>query len=72
MKTKRLPTRNSGGMFQDEESLKRPGVKLGKQKRSKKPSIYDEVDEFDDYNLDDDLEDDFYNDPMDDEDEDLY
>ncbi|HBG86678.1 MAG TPA: hypothetical protein DEG09_01565 [Marinilabiliaceae bacterium] len=73
MKGKKLPKKNSG-MFQDEESVNKPGVKLNKQRRSKKPSIYDEMDELDDddyddnYDIDDD-EDDFYGDEED-EDED--
>ncbi len=74
MKEKKLPKRNSGSMFQDEEPLKKPGVKLSKEKRSRKPSIYDDLDEFDDfddYKLDDDFDDDFYDDSIDD-DEDLY
>ena len=73
MKGKKLPKKNSG-MFQDEESVNKPGVKLNKQRRSKKPSIYDEMDELDDnddnddnYDIDDDG--DFYGDEED-EDED--
>ncbi len=47
MKGKKLPKRNSG-MYEDEASFSQSGVKLGKQRRSKKPSIYDEMDEVDD------------------------
>jgi hypothetical protein len=40
----KLPKRNSG-MYEDENSFSKSGVKLSKQRRSKKPSIYDEMDE---------------------------
>jgi hypothetical protein len=56
-------------MYQDEEAIKKPGVKLSKEKRSKKLSIYDvdDIDEIEKYKIDDDL--DFY---AEDEYDDLY
>ncbi len=68
MKGKKLPKKNSG-MYQDEEAIKKPGVKLSKEKRSKKLSIYDvdDIDEIENYKIDDDL--DFY---VEDDDDDLY
>lgn len=64
MKGKKLPKRNSG-MYEDENSFSKSGVKLSKQRRSKKPSIYDEMDELEelefegrDYGSIDDLYDD--------------
>ena len=72
MKAKKLPNKNSG-MFQNEEALSKAGVKLVKQKRSQKPSIYDETDEYDnfDYRSDDDVEN-LHDDDTIDEDEDYY
>jgi hypothetical protein len=74
MKGKKLPKKNSGSIFQDEEALKKSGVKLAKQKRSKKPSIYDELYEAEEYDVDDEFDDldetDSFDDDEDDEDED--
>ncbi|GAO31340.1 hypothetical protein [Geofilum rubicundum] len=72
MKGKKLPNKNSG-IFQNEEALSKPGVKLMKQKRSRKPSIYDEMDEYDDfdYRSDDDVNN-LYDDDTIDNDEDYY
>lgn len=72
MKEKRLPKKNSGLFMQDEDSIKKPGVKLNKSKRSRKPSIYDEMDDdlddFGYYSSDDSINDYLY----DDDDDDLY
>jgi hypothetical protein len=73
MKSKKLPKKNIGDFVSKDEAAKKPGVKLVSQKRSKKPSIYDEMDDFydnemeseDDTDLQDDIQD------LDDED-DLY
>jgi len=72
MKGKKLPKKNTG-LFKDEEALSKSGAKLFKQKRSRKPSIYDELDDYDDFNfrMDDDV-DDFYEDDTFDNNEDYY
>ncbi len=71
MKEKKLPKKNSGIFTQDEDAIKKPGVKLSKSKRSKKPSIYDEMDDLDEFggfNSEDSINDYLY----DDDDDDLY
>lgn len=72
MKSKKLPKKSIGDFTAQDEAAKRPGVKLVKQKRAKKPSIYDELDEMDEFGNNDDF-DDYLNekDDLDDED-DLY
>ncbi|WP_026473021.1 hypothetical protein [Alkaliflexus imshenetskii] len=75
MKGKKLPKKNSGVLYQDEDTLRKSGVKLSKQKRSKKPSIYDEMDDVEDeYASDNDFDDYYENDMVnnEDEDDDLY
>ena len=49
MKSKKLPKKSIGDFTAQDEAAKRPGVKLVKQKRAKKPSIYDELDEMDEF-----------------------
>lgn len=72
MKGKKLPKKNSG-MFQDEDALGKPGVKLGKQKRSRKPSIYDEMDEMDEFDYSSKSKvDDYYEDDIVEDEEDYY
>ncbi len=77
MKSKKLPKKNTGNLASQDDGPIRPGVKLAKEKRSKKPSIYDERDDFETYNMYG--EDDDYQDETDeafdedlDEDEDRY
>jgi len=70
MKAKKLPKKNSGTLFQDEQTLSKPGVKLSKQKRFKKPSIYDSMDNEADEELFDESEE-LFDDELD-EDEDQY
>ena len=48
MKSKKLPNKIASNFASNDEEAKKNGVKLSKQKRSKKPSIYDDMDdEFD-------------------------
>jgi len=71
MKEKKLPKKETGIFMQDEEVIKKPGVKLSKSKRSRKPSIYDEMDdleEFGDFSSESSINDYLY----DDDDDDLY
>ncbi len=70
MKSKKLPKKNIGDFVSMDEGAKKSGVKLVKQKRSKKPSIYDELDEMDDYEMNDDF--DRYRDEDLDDEDDLY
>lgn len=72
MKSKKLPKKNIGDFVSQDEAAKRPGVKLVKQKRSKKPSIYDEMDDFYDDELENEDEE-FLDEIQDlDDDDDLY
>ncbi len=52
MKSKKLPNKHNGE-FDSFEKPKKSGAALKKNKRSKKPSIYDELDEMDEFVLDD-------------------
>lgn len=70
MKSKKLPKKIIGDFVSLDEGAKKSGVKLVKQKRSKKPSIYDELDEMDDYEMNDDF--DRYRDEDLDDEDDLY
>lgn len=70
MKEKKLPKKETGIFMQDEEAIKKPGVKLSKSKRSRKPSIYDEMDdleEFGDFSSDGSINDYLYDDDDDDQ-----
>jgi hypothetical protein len=72
MKAKKLPNKKIGDFVSQDEAAKRQGVKLVKQKRSKKPSIYDEMDDLEEQELE--LESEDYDDlddfqDMDDEDD---
>ena len=71
MKEKKLAKKKSGLFMQDEDAIKKPGVKLSKSKKSKKPSIYDEMDDLDEFggfNSEGSINDYLY----DDDDDDLY
>ncbi|MDG5800383.1 hypothetical protein QA597_08440 [Marinilabiliaceae bacterium ANBcel2] len=72
MKSKKLPKKSSGHFFRDEEAIKKP-VKTSKPKREKKLSIYDDLEELDDYGSygDINLNYDFYETDYED-DEDIY
>jgi len=70
MKSKKLPKKSIGDFVSMDEGAKKSGVKLVKQKRSKKPSIYDELDEMDDDEMNDDF--DRYRDEDLDDEDDLY
>ena len=49
MKSKNLPKNNVSDFASNDDEVKKGGAKLSKSKRSKKPSIYDDMDrEFDD------------------------
>lgn len=70
MKEKKLPKKETGIFMQDEEAIKKPGVKLSKSKRSRKPSIYDEMDdleEFGDFSSEGSINDYLYDDDDDDQ-----
>jgi len=70
MKSKKLPKKTMSNFASNDEEAKKNGVKLSKQKRSKKPSIYDDDDEFDEYDaFVNDNEEDFNNDYYDDNEE---
>lgn len=50
MKSKKLPKKIIGDFASQDEVAKKSGVKLAKPKRSKKPSIYDEMDDLEYFN----------------------
>lgn len=50
MKSKKLPKKIIGDFASQDEVAKKSGVKLAKSKRSKKPSIYDEMDDLEYFN----------------------
>ncbi len=49
MKEKKLPKNNTGNFKQDEGEVKKPAGKLSQSKRAKKPSIYDDFDDIEDF-----------------------
>ena len=71
MKSKKLPKKNVSDFASKDEEANKSGAKLSKQKRSKKPSIYDDADgEFDDYDtFVNDNDEDFNNNYYDDDEE---
>ena len=73
MKSKKLPKKNIGDFVSKDEAAKKPGVKLVNQKRSKKPSIYDETDDFYGSEMDNEDDDDLQDEIQDlDDEDDLY
>ncbi len=71
MKKQKLTKKQTGNFMQDEGEVKKPAGKLSQSKRAKKPSIYDELDDIEDFGdfttnesildyYDDDDDDDYY------------
>ncbi len=49
MKENKLPKKTTGNFKQDEGEVKKAAAKLSQSKRAKKPSIYDELDDIEDF-----------------------
>lgn len=49
MKENKLPKKTTGNFKQDEGEVKKAATKLSQSKRAKKPSIYDELDDIEDF-----------------------
>ena len=66
MKSKKLPNKNVSDFASKDEEAKKNGAKLSKQKRSKKPSIYDDADDmlndYETFTHDDDFNNNYYDD----------